>query len=621
VGDPVIAVTTGTLATHARADVRLVLPKPAALTFAEAAAIPIAGATAWHAVHELARVKRGERVLIHSASGGVGWFAMQFARAAGAEIIATAGSEAKRSKLAEHGIREVYSSRDTGFSAIAPVDVVISALPAAQRDASLALLKPGGRFIEIGRIGIATPQEIAVQRPDVAYHVVALDRVEAPRFAELLRATVTAVAIDRSLLPPIHTMGLGSASRGFASMMRAEHVGKLVALPEMPAIIRGDGTYLVTGAGGGLGPWICDWLARRGAGGVVRLGRSMPNDKPTDFIVGDVADPAVLAAVQAYVTAQALPPIRGVIHAAGILEDRLVADLDPAAFERVAHAKLGGLRALLAQWPDLELLVGFSSAGGLLGSSGQAAHTAASAALDAALLARAAAGHAAVTIDWGAWRDHGAAVRRGATAALAAGMGSFITPDGFAALDRILDAGLCQAAVLPVDAAALKTLPDAPPILRALMSDAPIAATPQPAPLAPSDQSPADRRAALRDRIAEECATMLSIAGAIEHRRPLQELGLDSLAALELRNRLGRLVGAVLPASLLFDHPTVAALTEHLATTYLGLEKEMRPEDQPVRIQAPQAMADEEIATASEADLDAALDAFATLLADPADGP
>jgi NADPH:quinone reductase-like Zn-dependent oxidoreductase/3-oxoacyl-(acyl-carrier-protein) synthase/SAM-dependent methyltransferase len=621
VGDPVIAVTTGTLATHARADARLVLPKPAALTFAEAAAIPIAGATAWHAVHELARVQRDERVLIHSASGGVGWFAMQFARALGADIVATAGSDAKRHRLTAHGIREVYPSRDTGFSAAAPIDVVISALPAAQRDASLALLRPGGRFVEIGRIGIATPQEIAAQRPDVAYHVVALDNVEAQRFAELLRATVAAVAVDRTLLPPVNTMSLGSASRGFAAMMRAEHVGKLVALPELPATIRGDGTYLVTGAGGGLGPWICDWLARRGARGIVRLGRSAPEDKSADFIVGDVADPAALAAVQAHVAMQSLPPVRGVIHAAGILEDRLVADLDPAAFERVAHAKLGGLRAILAQWPDLELLVGFSSAGGLLGSSGQAAHTAASAALDAALLARAAAGHTAVTIDWGAWRDHGAALQRGATAALAAGMGSFGTPDGFAALDRILDAGLCQAAVLPIDAAALRTLPDAPPILRALMTNAPVAAAPQSAPLPTTDQPPADRRAALRDRIAEECATMLSIAGAIEHRRPLQELGLDSLAALELRNRLGRLVGAVLPASLLFDHPTVTALTEHLATTYLGLEAEARPEPQLAPVQAPKLMADEDIATASEADLDAALDAFANLLADPADGP
>jgi acyl transferase domain-containing protein/NADPH:quinone reductase-like Zn-dependent oxidoreductase/SAM-dependent methyltransferase len=617
VGDAVIAVTTGTLATHARADSRLVLPKPASLTFTEAAAIPIAGATAWQAVHELARVRRGERVLIHSASGGVGWFAMQFARAVGAEIVATAGSQAKRDRLAANGIREVYGSRDTGFSAAAPVDVVISALPAEQRDASLALLRPGGRFIEIGRVGIATPQEMAAQRPDVAYHIVALDQVEAPRFAALLRATVAAVATDRALLPPVSTMGLASASRGFAAMMRATHVGKLVALPEMPAAIRSDGTYLVTGAGGGLGPWICDWLARRGAGGVIRLGRSAPTDKSADFVVGDVADPTTLAAVQARVATQALPPVRGVIHAAGILEDRLVADLEPAAFDRVAHAKLGGLQALLVQWPDLELLIGFSSAGGLLGSSGQAAHTAASATLDAALLARAAAGRTAVTIDWGAWRDHGAAAQRGATAALAAGMGSFTTPDGFTALDRILEAGLSQAAVLPIDTAGLKTMSDAPPILRALVRDAPVAATQQPAPRATNDQSPADRRAALRDRIAEECAGMLSIAGAIEHRRPLQELGLDSHAALELRNRLGRVVGAVLPASLLFDHPTVAALTEHLATTYLGLEKEERPEHPPAPVQAPAPLAEDEISAASEADLDAALDAFATLLADP----
>jgi acyl carrier protein len=197
-------------------------------------------------------------------------------------------------------------------------------------------------------------------------------------------------------------------------------------------------------------------------------------------------------------------------------------------------------------------------------------------------------------------------------------MGSFTTPDGFAALDRILEAGVSQAAVLPIDSATLKTLTDMPPILRALVSNAPVATAPQAAPLA-TDQSPADRRVALRDRIAEECAAMLSIAGAIEHRRPLQELGLDSLAALELRNRLGRLVGAVLPASLLFDHPTVAALTEHLATAYLGLEKEARPDDQPAPVQAPTAMAEDEIATASEADLDAALDAFASLLADPAE--
>ncbi len=619
VGDQVIAVAPGALATHVRADARLVLAKPAALDFAEAAAIPIAGATAWYAIRELARLRRGDRVLIHSATGGVGWFALQLSRTLGVEIVATAGSEPKRKQLAACGMREVYSSRDTGFTAAGKVDVVLNALPALQRDASLAMLKPGGRFIEIGRIGIATPRDVAARHPEVAYHVVALDEVPVPAFAALLKSIVAAVAADRTLLPPVGTMGLAHTARGFAAMMRAEHIGKLVALPEQPATIRADGTYVVTGGLGGLGPWITAWLKRRGAGAVIRVGRTAPADAPADVIVGDVADPATLAAVDARVQKASLPPVRGVIHAAGILEDRLIADLDRAAFDRVATAKLGGLRAIVEQWPDLDLLVGFSSAGALFGSTGQATHTVASAALDAALVARAAAGYPAVTVDWGAWREHGAAAQRGVMATLTAGMGAIGTSEGFAALDRILDAGLAQAAVLPIEPAAMRATPNVPSLLRDLLAPRPLPAVVVAKTVAPAgpELSAGDRRAALRDRIAEECATMLSIPGAIDRRRPLQELGLDSLAALELRNRLGRLVGAVLPASLLFDHPTVAALTDYMATTYLGLPGEERA-IAPVAVLVP--VIEQDLASVSDAELDAALGAFENLHGEPGGG-
>ena len=620
-GDPVIAVAPGALATHVCADARLVLAKPARLSFAEAAAIPIAGATAWHAIHGLAHLRRGDRVLIHSATGGVGWFALQLARALGAEIVATAGSEAKRKQLAACGVREIYSSRDTGFTAAGKVDVVLNALPAPQRDASLAMLKPGGRFIEIGRVGIATPQEVTTQHPDIDYHVVSLDQVAVPTFAALLKSIVEAVAADRTLLPPISTMALNRVSRGFAAMMRAEHIGKLVALPEHPAAIRADGTYVVTGGLGGLGPWIAAWLKRRGAGTVIRVGRTAPTESSLDVVVGDVADPATLAAVDDRIRQASLPPVRGVIHAAGLLEDRLIADLDRPTFDRVATAKLGGLRAIVEQWPDLDLLVGFSSAGALFGSAGQATHTAASAALDAALLARASDGHPAVTVDWGAWREHGAAAQRGVMATLAAGMSAIGTSDGFAALDRILDAGVAQAAVLPIDPAAMRAAGDTPSLLRDLVGarPVPVLVAAKTAMSAAPEASADDRRAALRDRIAEECATMLSIPGAIDRRRPLQELGLDSLAALELRNRLGRLVGAVLPASLLFDHPTVAALTEYIAATYLGLPSESRA-TLPVAAVPSAPAIDEDLANVSDADLDAALGAFEELHGTPGDG-
>jgi acyl carrier protein/NAD(P)-dependent dehydrogenase (short-subunit alcohol dehydrogenase family) len=389
-------------------------------------------------------------------------------------------------------------------------------------------------------------------------------------------------------------------------MMRAAHVGKLVLLPDQAAAIRAEGSYLVTGGGGGLGPEIAGWLRRRGTGGVVRLLRRAPDaDVPDDVVVGGVTDPAALQAVDAHLLARGLPPLRGVIHAAGVLEDAVIASLDPASFGRVAAPKLDGLRAIQAQWPDLDLLVGFSSAGALFGSAGQAAHTAASAALDAALAEAAASGRAAVAIDWGAWRDKGAAT----AATLVSGMGSIATADGFAALDRILDSGVAQAAVLPMDRLAMRKAGVEPSLLREFgdASDA----TPAEPPKAPASvMPPEDRRAWLQDRISAECSSMLAIRGAIEPRRPLHEMGLDSLAALELRNRLGRLAGVTLSASLLFDYPTVAALTDHIGSTCFGLAT-AQPASKPLDL-----LPEDGLGAASDTELDAALSAFSAIYGD-----
>lgn len=608
-GDPVVAVAPGALATHVVADARLVLPLPPGLSFARAAGLPIAGVTAWHALRHLAPLRPGQRVLIHAATGGVGGIALRLARAAGATIIATAGSEARRAALREDGIAEVLDSRAASLGDTAPIDVVLGALPAALRDAALDRLRPGGTYVEIGRLGIASPAKVAARRPDIAYHIVALDQVEAPVFAALLRELLAAVAADPSLLPPVTALPLTAAPEALQSMLRAEHRGKLVAIPALPHAIRADRSYLVTGATGGLGPAIVAWLRQRGAGGVLRLARR--GDPAPDLVLGDVTDPASLAATTARAATLGLPPIGGVIHAAGLLEDGLAARLAPGAFARVAAAKLGGLAAIRREWPRLDLLVGFSSAGALFGSSGQAAHTAASAGLDAALHEAWAAGIGAVAVDWGAWRGIGAAAARGVDLA-EAGMGDFSPAEAFAALDLILAQALPQAAVLPLRQAALRRA-GAPPLLRDLLDTPALPAPPRATAAEPVPEvAPADRRAWLRDRIAAECAGLLSLPGPIDPRRPLQEYGLDSLGSLELRNRLGRIAGAALPATLLFNHPSIAAIADHLAVTHFGLAPDAAP-PAPDMPETP-----DDLATASEEDLDAALAGFAALLGEDA---
>ncbi|WP_203073863.1 beta-ketoacyl synthase N-terminal-like domain-containing protein [Falsiroseomonas ponticola] len=606
-GDAVLAVAPGALATHLVADARLVLPLPRALSFTAAAALPIAGVTAWHALRHLAPLRPGMRVLVHAATGGVGSIALRLARAAGATIIATAGSEARRAALRAEGIAEVLDSRGAGLATTAPLDVVLGALPAALRDAALDRLRPGGTYIEIGRLGIASPAEIAARRPDIACHVVALDQVEAPVFAALLRELLAAVAADPSLLPPVTALPLSAAPAALQSMLRAEHRGKLVAIPDLPRAIRGDRSYLVTGAGGGLGLAIVAWLRARGAGGVLRVARR--GDPAPDLVPGDVTDAAALAAVTARAASLGLPPIGGVIHAAGLLEDGLAARLPPGAFDRVAAPKRGGLTAILAEWPHLDLLIGFSSAGALFGSAGQAAHTAASAGLDAALREAAADGINAVAVDWGAWRGIGAAAERGVDVT-AAGMGDFSAAEAFDSLDQILALSLPQAAVLPLREDALREA-GAPPLLRDLL-DTPVAPPPPaPEPSCP-DMPPEDRRAWLRDRIAAECAGLLSLPGPIDPRRPLQEYGLDSLGSLELRNRLSRLAGAALPATLLFNHPSIAAIAEHLAVTHFGMAAEAAPA-KPDAVETP-----DDLTQASDEELDAALAGFAALLGEEA---
>ena len=183
--------------------------------------------TALHALDERAGLRTGERVLIHSAAGGVGSFAVSYARALGAEVIATAGSPAKRAVLRASGVAHVLDPGD-GFAArlaaIGPVDVVLNSRTGPALDASLQALAPGGRFIEIGRLGTLSHEEIMRRRPDVHAAFVSLDAIDDAEGGRLLARVLAALDRGAIALAPIHAVPMAAADRRAGSAAkRASH--------------------------------------------------------------------------------------------------------------------------------------------------------------------------------------------------------------------------------------------------------------------------------------------------------------------------------------------------------------------------------------------------------------
>ncbi len=675
IGEKVIAVTVGGFSTYVTTGIELVAHKPKALSFAEAATLPLAFLTAHYALHVVGKIKAGERVLIHAAAGGVGMAAVQLAQRAGAEVYATAGSAEKREFLKALGIKHVMNSRTVEFaeeivritsvesedrglrivdralrstandpqstifdprSTEPGVDLVLNSLTGEFIPQSLALLRTHGRFLEIGKKEIWTNAQVAQANPRVSYFAIDLaERLKSepqairPLFLELMSA------IAKGELKPLphKVFSLEEAGGAFRYMAQAKHIGKVVVAQEdvvrgswvvdrgskimaleksvhdpqstiynpRATTIKPDATYLITGGLSGLGLLVAQWLVERGARHLVLMGRRAPSEEARRVIAeleeqgaqvfalqGDVSQAEDVTRILAEIN-QAMPVLRGVIHSAGVLDDGVLLQQTWERYTKVMAPKVYGawhLHALTKHMP-LDFFVLFSSVSALLGSPAQTNHSAANAFLDALAHHRRALGLPAMSINWGAWSEIGAAARHNLESRIAVrGIDTFTPEQGLQVLATLFEHPVTQVGVMPVDWATFGGMfagKRMPPYFSALIkATKPRAKQPEAPQARPEilrqlqDASAAKRQKLLLHYVEAQAMKVLSMEASqtIHEKQPLTDIGLDSLMAVELRNLLGAGLSLprALPATLVFDYPTTAAMASYLAKELFGAE-------------------------------------------------
>lgn len=608
-GDRVMGIFAG-IGSTVVADQRMMVRLPEALSFEEAAGVPVVFATAVYALRDLARVSPGESVLVHSATGGVGMAAVQLARHWGLELYVTA-SVPKWDVLRAAGFPgdRIGDTRSTGFSAEflrstggAGVDVVLNSLTGDKIDASLELLSRGGRFIEMGVTDIREADQIAARYPGVEYRQFLLPEAGADRIHEIL--VEVAELFDAGVLRPVPVTvwDVRQAPEACRFLSQARHIGKNIL--SLPRSLNPDGTVLVSGGTGGLGGRLAEHLvAERGVRHLVltsRRGADAPGagelasrlaelGARVEVLACDMANPAAVRALVAGIDSS--HPLTAVVQVAGVVDDAVFSSQTPGHVERVMLPKVDATWNLHEATRDLPLdaFVMYSSVAGLFGSPGQANYAAANAFLDGLAHHRRTLGLPATSMAWGVWeRPTGMTghlrdadldrMRRG-------GFAPISDVEGMALFDAALATGLPSTVPARMELEAIRRrildADDIPPLLRGLVrvtrrasdNDSGAAAKLS---AESAGLSRAERERLLLDAIRAHAATVLGHDSPddIPADSAFADLGFDSLGAVEFRNRVQSATGVKPSATAVFDYPTPAALAR-----YLG--EQLVPDDNP----------------------------------------
>ncbi|MCY3725621.1 MAG: SDR family NAD(P)-dependent oxidoreductase [Rhodobacteraceae bacterium] len=616
VGDHVTGLGFGAFAFEMITREELVALAPEGFTVSELATIPSAYVSAALS-YELSGLNSGDRVLIHAGAGGVGLAAIQMAQAAGAEVFATA-SAPKQDYLRSVGVKHIFDSRQTTFGKEIleatdgqGVDVVLNSLTGeGYIDTSLSCLAQGGRFIELARKDILSEDEMAAVRPDVNYAILELDVLKKtdPDWVGRVLGDVMSQLASGKLKPIIHSRWpLAEAGAALRFMRSARHIGKIVltAPPLVSGNLREDRTYLVTGGLGGIGCEVADWLGEKGAGTIVLNGRRPPGEgvqvlidslrqKGFNVVVelADVSDEAQLGKMLERIGNE-LPPLGGIVHSVGVLSDGALTNQNWDRFETVLWPKILGAWHLhrATRDIDLEFFILFSSRVGVMGNPGQSNHAAANAYLDQLARHRRALGLPGQAIAWGAWSEIGEAAEQfdRIERQRAARGGRWFTPQqGMNAFDRLVREDKTNSVVMAMDWSVFEdVIEQQPTFLEDLLSSSTESEVSSPSLskdiISRIRETPvAERENLLVSFLQEELQAVLRLPSIPEPTVGFFDLGMDSLMAVELRNRLNRAFGDAYSVSntLVFDYPDITVLARHLVEE-LGEIPEAEPESLP----------------------------------------
>ncbi|MGO9634994.1 MAG: type I polyketide synthase, partial [Steroidobacteraceae bacterium] len=607
---------------------------PGGLSFEAAATVPSTFFTAYYSLHHLARLQEGEKVLIHGAAGGVGIAAIQIAQWCGAEIYATAGSEEKRDFLRLLGVQKIFDSRSLAFAdqilketGGRGVDVVLNSLAGEAINRNFRVLKPFGRFLELGKRDFYENTHIGLRpfRNNISYFGIDADQLmlERPELTQRLFAEVLDLFRGRVFHAlPYQAFDARCVVDAFRHMQQARHVGKIVvtyrggisdalAAPRSASGLRSEtrrlelsphATFLVTGGLSGLGLRTADWLVDRGARHLVLIGRRGASAEEAKTALArlerrgirvlargcDVTDRAALKGLLEEV-ARDMPALRGVVHSAMVIDDGLIRDMSTAQIHGVLAPKVLGAQHLHELTRDLPLdfFVLYSSATTLFGNPGQGNYVAANAALEALARARRAAGLPATCIRWGAIDDVGYLARnkeikdalQGRTGGCA-----LKSAAAFEVLEAMLLENCSDVGVLEFDWRILsRSLPSAnsrkfDELARTAGDTEAADEGAQDLKRLLTELSPEALLSMIVDMLKAEIGEILRISPhKIDATRSIQQMGLDSLMGVELAVAVESRFGTRLPMMAISDSPTLTKLATWILEQLRGEQPAAAP--------------------------------------------